>query len=140
MPILVVGDNPSIRAAIDVTLTSKDLNDTIMALDIYRNAADQDVYNVYADADSAAGEDINRVKRAAIYFAAARLCPVVVRATSITARARDTTYTRPAFVAEERAETLRGMAILELNEVLTPDDETAAMPTMFAIATGQRGL
>jgi len=139
LTILSSDEYPAIRAAIDTELDTATLPDTIIALDIYAGAADQDVYARDPAADSRTGEDANRILRAAIYFCAARLCPVVVRVTSINVSARDLNYSRPAFDPEKRSAELRQMAEEELAEVLEPDEETPLRPTMFNTASGTRG-
>jgi len=137
--ILSSTDYPAIRAAIDTELDSSTLSDSVIALNIYSGAADQDVYARDPDADTRTGEDGNRIKRAAVYFCAARLCPVVVRVTSINVNARDLNYARPVFDPDERAADLLQMAEEELEAILTPDEETPGRPTMFTYAPGTRG-
>jgi hypothetical protein len=137
--ILTSAEYPAIRAALDTELNTTNLPDSIIALDIYSNAADQDVLQLDPLAASRTGEAANRVKRAAIYFCAARLCPAIVRITSLSVQTRDLNYSRPVFDPAERAAELRAMAQAEINEILTPTEAAAERPTMFAVASGTRG-
>lgn len=130
---------PAIRAALDTELDTTKLPDSVIALDIYSNAADQDVYERDPDADTRTGEAANRIKRAAVYFCAARLCPVVVRITSLSVQTRDLNYSRPVFDPAVRAAELRAMAEEEINQILTPSDAAPERPTMFSLAHGTRG-
>jgi len=139
MAILSSTDYPSIRAALDVDLDSSNLPDSTIALDIYSGAADQLVYNRDPSADSRTGDDADRIKRAAIYFCAALLAPVVVRITSLAVQTRDVSYSRPVFDPAERAAELRALAEAEIDEVLTPTEEAPGRPTMFDTAAGTRG-
>lgn len=139
MAILASTDYPAIRAAIDTDLDTGTLSDNAIGLNIYAGAADQDVYARDPDADSRTGEDANRIKRAAVYFCAARLCPAVVRITSLSVTARDLNYSKPTFDPDERAADLRQMAEDELEAILDPDEDTPGRPTMFTYAPGTRG-
>ena len=139
MAILTSDDYPAIRAALDVSLDSSNLPDSLIALDIYSNHADQFVYERDPDADTRTGENANRIKRAAIYFCAALLAPVVVRITSLAVQTRDVSYSRPVFDPVERAAELRAMAEAEIDEILTPAEEAPGRPTMFDVASGTRG-
>lgn len=139
MAILSSTDYPAIRAALDVNLDSSNLPDDVIALDIYSNHADQLVYERDEDADDRTGEDANRIKRAAIYFCAALLAPVVVRITSLAVQTRDVSFNRPVFDPVQRAADLRAMAEAEIDEVLTPTEDAPGRPTMFDVAAGTRG-
>lgn len=139
MAILSSTDYPSIRAALDVDLDSSNLPDSTIALDIYSGAADALVYDRDPDADDRTGSDADRIKRAAVYFCAALLAPVVVRITSLAVQTRDVSYSRPVFDPAERAAELRALAEAEIDEVLTPAEEAPGRPTMFDTAAGTRG-
>ncbi len=139
MAIIESGDYPSIRAAIDLELDTNSLPDAKIALDIFSGAADQDVLERDPDAESRTGEDANRVTRAAIFFCAARLVPVVMRTVSLSATTRDLSYTRKMSEIDARVNELKGQAVAEIDEVLDPDNDTASMPRMFTYASGDRG-
>lgn len=130
---------PAIRAALDTELDTTKLPDSIIDMGIYAAAADQDVYERDPDADSRTGDDALRVERAATYFCAARLCPAVVRITSLSVSTRDLNYSRPVFDPAVRAAELRAMAEAEINQVLTPAEDAPERPTMFTVAAGRRG-
>lgn len=142
MAILEPSDNGAIRAAIDLKLRPADISDDIIKLDIYAGAADQDVLDLDPDAEGRSGTpaEWERIKRAAIYFCAARLCPAVVRLTSVNIQVRDMSYSRQAFDPEKRAAELRQMATEEIAAILTPSEVTPNRPTMFTVASGTRGL
>ncbi len=138
-PLLSSTHYPAIRAAIDVKLEKTDLPDAIIALDIYLEAAIQDVLARDASAESRTGDAEVHVTSAGIYYCAARLCPAVVRVTSLSVSARDLNYSRQTFDPTERAAELRALADTELARVLTPSDTAPGRPTMFAVAAGTRG-
>lgn len=139
MTILTALDYPQIRAVLDVSLTSTQLPDDTIGMDIFVGRAEADVLALDPDAETRTGADLQHIKNAAIYFTAALLCPTVVRITSMTAQTRDLAYTRQAFDPEERAAELRALAVAEVTAVLTPDDTTPNRPTVFARATANRG-
>lgn len=138
-PLLSSAQYPAIRAAIDVKLAATDLPDAVIALDIYKGAAIQDVLARDPSAESRTGDAEVHVTSAGIYFCAARLCPAVVRVTSLSVSTRDLNYSRQTFDPEQRAAELRALADTELARVLEPSEDTPSRPTMFTIAAGTRG-
>jgi hypothetical protein len=147
IPILSEAEYPAVRAAIDVSLTEAQLPNEIIGLSIYQDAAIRDVYNAYAaagssddPADETDEDNIARITRAAVYYCAARLCPAVVRITSLNVTTRDLSYSRQTFDPEKRAAELVALAEAELAEILQPSEETPYRPTMFTTASGMRGL
>lgn len=139
MAILTSADWPAVRAALDTELDTNSLTDAVIALNIYSGAADQDVLALDPDAESRIGEDGNRITRAAIFFCAARLAPVVLRILNLSALTRDLRFSKPTFDPEERAKELRGMAVEEINEILTPGGLATSMPRQFSAVSGIRG-
>jgi hypothetical protein len=137
--LLSSADYPAVRAAIDVSLGKSELPDDTIALGIYHAAAVQEVLARDPDAESRTGDELARVQRAAVYFCAARLCPAVVRLTSLSIQTRDISYSKPAQDPDERAAELRALAEAEIAAVLTPSEDDYARPTMFAVAKGYRG-
>lgn len=138
---LATTDYPAVREVLDTSLTASNLPDTTIERSIYKTAAIADVVAVYPTAvsESDAAKQA-RLTRAAIYFCAARLAPAVVRLTSLNVNTRDMSYSRQTFDPTERAAELRALAQAEIAELVTPDEETPNMPTMFALARGTRGL
>lgn len=128
-----------VRAVIDVGLTTSNLPDDTINQDIFVATAIQDVLDVDPAAESRSGDDLDRAKRAAVYFCAARLCPVVIRLTSVNVQTKDVSYSRKTFDPQERAAELRQMAHEEIQAILAPSDDTPNMPTMFDVASGTRG-
>jgi hypothetical protein len=131
---------PAIRAALDVSLDKATLPDAIIQEDIYIGAAWSDVLGRYSTADTETDEAIlARLRRAAIFYAAARLAPAVVRITAMTTNVQGISYSRPTFKAlAERAAELRGLAEGEIDLVIEPDG--LSRPRMFTVARGRRGL
>ena len=138
MPILTEAHYPAIRAALDVLLTKSQLPDSIIQMDIYQNAADQDVIELVPDAESKTGQDLTHVQNAAVLFCAARLAGAVTRVTSQTITAQDVSYSRETFDPTEKAGELRRMAREEL-EKLGEGTAVRSRPDMFVRATGSRG-
>lgn len=139
MAILTSADWPSVRQAVHVSMDTNLLPTATIELNIYSGAADQDVLELDPDAESRTGEDEKRVTRAAIFYCAARLCPVVDWFLNLSTTARDLRYSRQLSPAQQRANELRGMAVEEINEVLTPGADAQSMPRTFTKVTGTRG-
>lgn len=139
MAILSSSDYDAIRAAIDVTLTSDMLPDSVIALDIYSGAGEQDVLDLDSTAESATGSDATHVKNAAVYFTAARLAPAVPAIVS--QQREDQQYRRQEVDWDARVDELRRLAFEEMDYVLgdTEEDEARHMPTMFTAGSGGRG-
>jgi len=128
---------PSVRAAIDVSLSSAMLPDSVIALSIYKAAAIADVLAIDADAADRSGTELAHAQNAAVYFAAARIIAAVPQ---ITRETRDThTYQRRDVDPAERAAELRSLASAELDAYLATDAATADIPTVFQAARGYRG-
>ena len=78
MTLLLITDYPAIRAALDTELDAEVLPDSTIDLSIYRQAAEDDVLALHPEAESETGDNLDRVKRAAIFFCAARLAPACI--------------------------------------------------------------
>ena len=131
---------PAVLAALDAKLTSADIPNTFLDEPIYKDAAIQDVVDLYSTALAETVAAIQaRLTRAAIYFLAARLAPAVVRITSLSVTTRDLSYSRQTFDPEKRAADLRALAQEEIAAITDPTDATPNMPTMFSVAPGYRG-
>jgi len=130
-------DYPAIRAAIDVSLDSALLPDTIIALDLYIGAGQRDVLAIDPLAETRMGDDLLHAQTAAILFTAARLCGAVPQITR--ERFPDHEYQRQDMDAEARAATLRTHASSELDAYLDPGDLVSDRPTRFTTAAGRRG-
>lgn len=127
MAILVLSDYPTIRSAIDVSLQESQLPDETIRLEIHAPAADQDVIDRVSDAESKTGVEGEKVKRAAIYFCAARLIEATIQITAITTDVNDLSIRRPSFNAAKRKQELIDMAEKELEDMADPvieDDMT----------------
>jgi hypothetical protein len=130
--IILESHYPTIRAAIDLQIEEGDIPDSVIEMTIYKDAADQDVLDRVTDPD----ETDERIVRAAIYFCAARLCPVVIRLTTLNVQTRDMSYSRPAFDYQKRAAELIAMAEQELEEY----GVDIILPVQFTVVSGTRGL
>lgn len=129
-------DFPSIRAAIDVSLTEGSLPDDIIALPIYTGYAEQAVVSKVEDADTATAERQAHLHNAAVLYAAASLV-----------------FAIPSFVREQGPEfnvqvqrvapdVLAGdLRVRADAEVLAGAIPGAAslVQTMFSVARGDRG-
>lgn len=139
--LITAADYDTIRKVIDTTINDKMLPGDVIGLSIYEAAAIQDVLQRDPDAATRTDEALNRVRRAAVYFCAARLAPSLtgIMLSSLSVQARDLSYSRPPFDGRKRALELLALAEAEIAEVLTPDEAAPARPTMFTVASGTRG-
>lgn len=128
-----------VRQVIDVKLDARQLPDTTITQQVFLGAAQDELVRRYPTAAAATGENLERVRRALVYLTAARLCPAVVRLTTVSVQAQGMSYTRATFDPEERAAALRALAEVELTALQSPTDNTTARPRMFTVASGQRG-
>lgn len=133
MAILNSSNYPAIRAALDTSLDSDMLPDSILDLDIYSGAADAWVIDRDASAESRTGSDGDRIKRAAVYYCAALLAPAVP--SLVEAKDERLSYKRAAVDWQARARELKAMADEEVSTVIS----TTVRPTFFAVAAGTRG-
>ncbi len=76
MPLLTLDDHAAIRAAIDARLTPRDLPDELIAQEIYRGAAKREIVRRDPLAETRVDAEGASVRRAAILYCAAQLCPV----------------------------------------------------------------
>ena len=136
-PLLTAADYQEVREQIDTSLDVLALPDAIVGRDAYAGAAMREVIARDPLAETRTGADGARVRLAAIYLTAARLCPAVPALSRETHG--ETTYQRLTIDPMKRAEELRGLAESELAAVLDPGDATPYRPTMFRLASGRRG-
>jgi hypothetical protein len=136
MAILTTAEYPAIRAAIDVSLTSKQLPDTIIGLDIYKGRAESEVIRVYSTAETETDpEKISHITNAAVLIAASLLVKSVPFLTRETFG--NYQYQRARIDLDVLAANLRAQADDELAQ-LTSTDITENMPTFFTVAPGYR--
>lgn len=126
---------PSIRAVIDVSLTTDDLPDEILALPIFLDAGVTQVLDKVPDAESMTGSDRTHVVNAAVYYTAALLVtglPDIVGETFGTY-----IYKRTPTDRNKQAILLQSKGDGEIDVVLgiTDDDR----PRSFDVAKGHRG-
>lgn len=145
MAILDTENYPAVRAAIDISLSEKNLPDEIIALSIYQGAAENWVIDRDANAETYAPAGAApsatkwaRVQNAAIYKTAALICPAVPNITRDDFGPNES-YTRKAMDFDKRAEELTDLASAELAAYLETDPVTSQMPTFFTVGPGYRG-
>lgn len=137
MALLTSANYPAIRSALDASLDSTILPDAVIAYDIYHRAAELEVLTRDPDAETRTGDDLTRVRTAAMLYCAAFLAPAIPMLTR--EEATEYAYTRQAVDWQKLAATLRARADALIEAVLTPDDITPLMPTMFVLGAGGRG-
>lgn len=137
--ILSSAEYPAIRAALDVSISSNDLPDTVIGQTIFLAAAESELVDRVPTAAAMTGENLARVKRILIWLTAAYLAGSVVRITSMTVQTRDLSYSKAIFDPEKKAAELRARAEVEISLLTTPEASNPGMPTMFTRATGTRG-
>lgn len=138
MAILSSGEYPEIRAALDTSLDTDVLPDSILAMSIYSGAADAAVIDRDPDAESRTGDEATHVLNAAIFFCAAFLAPAVPNILHETYPGQKSYQIEEIDWKEKEAHLLK-RANEELEAVLDPTDTTPGRPTMFIRAIGNRG-
>lgn len=128
---------PAIRAALEVTLTAKELPDATIALNIYLGAAIAEVLARDPIAESRTGAALTHCENAGILFCAALLAPALPAITG--EQTKNYQYSQKATDWSAQAAQLRKRAELELAAVLTPTEVAPERPTMFARVSGRRG-
>lgn len=123
---------------VDVKLDARQLPDGVVTEQGFLGAAQDELLRRYPTAASATGDDRARMQRALIYLTAARLAPAIVRLTTITSQAQGASYTRETYDPAVRSAELRALAEIELAALLG-EGQTASRPTLFSVASGQRG-
>ena len=138
MALLMSANWPEVRAALDVSLTDRQLPDAVIGYDLYSGRAMRRVLEQVPTAESQTGDALQRCKNAAIFYCAAFLAPAIPNITrkSIGSGDMELAYD---IDWEARAANLLAAAAAELAEVLTPSEATPTMPVMFAAASGTRG-
>jgi len=126
-----------IRAAIDVSLTSDDLGDDVIRQSIYLGAADAEIKRRDPAWATRTDAELALLRTAAIYLTAARIAPAVPQLKS-ERYPEGYGYDR-AIDYTKRAAELRALAEVELGAVLAPSDPAAMRPTLFAVASAERG-
>lgn len=139
MAILDQGDYEAVRKAIDAKLEEPSMPGSAIEMPIFKGKAIQMVLDKDPDAETRTGTDKDRIKRAAIFYCAALLCPTAIRLTTLSVQTGDMNYSRPAFDADKRAKQLFAMGDAEIDAVLTPTEAAPKRPTIFAKASGRRG-
>lgn len=137
-----------IRAAIDVGLGESDLPNPTIDQSGFIGEAVHEVKLVIPNAEALTGDNLERVKNATIWYAAARLCHVVVRKTAMSSQTRGNHSIQiKSYDPDEKESTLRGWAdtaLADLKATLTSAEAGESKvrkkrPKMLAVASGKRG-
>lgn len=137
-PLLSPSDWSAVRAALDITLTSVQLPDATIALDIFSGKAMREVEARVADATTLTGDDEIAVTNAAVFLTASFIAPSLPALTQ--GRGQNLQWQRKGVDWNQRARDLREQAEAEIAGLLEPSSADAYRPTMFARARGRRGL
>ncbi len=137
-PLLLPTDFEAVRKAIDTSLTGTELPDSTVALPVYQARAEADVLQQDPQAATRTGDAAQRVRRAAILYCAARLCPAVPQVVQETFGRGDHGYRLREWDPLLRAAQLRAEADAELAAYLEADGQLA-IPTLFSVVGGRRG-
>jgi hypothetical protein len=135
MPLLTVADYQEIREVIDVTLTEDELPNDQIARDAFVGQAQRMVLARDPNAETRVDDEAARVRLAAIYYAAALVCPTIPVLTSV--RSANETIQRQGVDMKARAAELKALAALELDAVVATG--AASQPFAFGLAHGTRG-
>jgi hypothetical protein len=136
--ILSVADYPSIRSVLDFSIDDAVLPDSVIAQPMFAPAADLAIQSRVTGALTATGAAAAHVKNAAIYWAAALLCPYLPDITLETFG--DYNYRRRPVVWLDRRDFLLSRALEEVQLANGDDpDLTALQPTSFTTAPATRG-
>jgi hypothetical protein len=133
--ILSADDYPAIRASIFLNLKRSDLPDDTIALPIYQGAAEAEVLARDPGAAERTGDDLERVKRAAMLLTAARIAPALRLPQQYTEYQGEQNFGK--WDGTARALQLRAEALAEIDAYLTEAEQEATglePPTLFAVA------
>lgn len=136
-PLLSSSDWPAVRAALDITLSSTQLPDATIALDIFSGEAMREVEARVTDATTLTGDDELTVTAAAVFLTASFIAPSLPSLTA--GRGQNLQWQRQGVNWDQRARDLRERAEEKIAELLEPSAVDAYRPTMFARASGTRG-
>lgn len=128
---------PEVRAALDVSLSSGSLPDTVIEYDIYWGAAERELADRIDDVESKTGGDLLKASNAALYVLASLIAPALP--SILAGKAQYLSYQRSGVDWDQRSEALRARAENLIADLLTPSETSPRRPTMFATAAGTRG-
>lgn len=137
-----------VRSCIDVGLGQNELENKVIDQDGFVGEAVREVKRVIPNAESLTDDSLERVKNAAIYYTAARLCHVVVRKTAMSSQTRGNhSVTIKSYNPKDKEATLRGWADQILSDLKVDlDAETRGdskvrkkRPKIAVLAVGRRG-
>lgn len=135
MALITTADYQEIREIIDITLTLDELPNEQIGRDAFVGQAQRLVLARDPEAESRTGDELASVRLAALYYAAALLCPTIPILKTVRSEGESIERNPPDLIA--RAAELRAQAVQMLDSVLTPT--TASVPYAFGVAPGYRG-
>lgn len=130
-------DYPSVRAAIDISLSEGSLSDDIIGLSVYKGAAEQSVLSRVPTADTEDASAQNHFHVAAILYCAAALCFAIPGFTRESGPEFNAEFDRidPKVLAAD----LRARADAEVLAGAPSVDISPVPAGMFGVARGSRG-
>lgn len=128
-----------VRATIDVSLTSRQLPDDVIAMSVYQGLAEREVIRAYPTAVADLDDPVlgPHIKRAVVFLTASYLVPQVPFV--IKENFGNYTYTRKEIDLEGLADNLRGLAENELAILNDAEVDYSPVPTLFTTAKASRG-
>ncbi len=133
---IVEDDYPSIRAAIDVTLTPVALPDAIIALPIYAGAAELAIKGLAPDWEDADDDQTELLHLASIYWCASMLVPALPRLLRENIGRTSYSYESDLMDISDLIALLRSRASSLVGVATTGTGNV--MPTWFTVAHGTR--
>lgn len=144
--ILTSADFDEVRQQIDTSLDDSDVSNPTIGMDTYQGRAedwvigrDANALNYLIGGSSPNATKAKYVRRAAVYYLAALLCPVVP-AIKRDKFGQGDDFERVPFNAEKRAAELFALADGAMDAYLEAQPQAVQLPTVFTLAQGRRGL
>lgn len=139
MPLIDADQYDEVRAAIDVSLTSAQVPDSIIGMSVYQGLAERDVIRSYpnAVADMSDTDLAPHIMRATIFLTASYLAPQIPYV--LKENFGNYSYTRKDADLIALADSLRGLAENELAILNNEDLDYSPVPVMFTLAKATRG-
>lgn len=139
MPLIDDSAYDEIRAAIDVSLTSKQVPDALISMSIYQGLAERDIINLLPTAEVDMDDPVKAVhiRRAVIFLTASHLIPQVPFI--VKENFGNYSYTRKDMDLAIQADVLRGLAENEIAIITGVDVFISPVPILFTTAKASRG-
>lgn len=135
--LITVDDCPSVRAAIDVSLSADMIPDDVVMLDVFAGVADREVRDKDPDILTRTEPELVRLRTATVYYTAANLVLSVPQ--MIAENIGGYHYQIKSIDPNKRYQDLRAMGDGEIAAVVATD-EPPNRPTIFTLASASRGI